>query len=601
MALLTSCQSTFYNINDAYSLTVLPDYIPIACDKDGKTLESKSVVINFGLYMGTERTATSVTVPNNLPEGISITDIVQATTTADGSMTVNIESGSAVGDKMTTSFKISVASLDGEFYIEKYITLVKSLIGATGESGANAIGFIIYSPDGDTLYNNSGSITLHTYAYDGLNEIINGNYQWYKGDQAIEGATSSTLIVNGEDVINIQTYKCILEYNSKTYNAYFTVRDFNDVYRSEILTIGGNVINSKNPYIISYVQLYKNEEEIDPLIGDILLDKGTASNEGHYYIIEDNMIQLKYYDGSNWIDATQNQEYKYNWYKIIGSNGHETYDMESKVALFTSQHISGSAAVECSVLESNNVISKCQTNVLDLNDPIVGTDPPSNPKPGQLWVDTSSSPYEIKIYNGEKWVLTKASDTNTNVFTAKPSIQLSDGYCYHKGDIWIVGDDYNITTNSNFKYSVMTMLVCNSDATTYSDSDWEEIYNSKIKDLEDRTQTIEDHVQIDENGSLRLNGTNVETGKIPFYAKLTSGDLGFYERGSDQGNEEEGTKVTWIGNKNMHAKETIIEGALAVVDSETAQTLKLSESLNPFIQIGDFKLQIESNGSLSIV
>lgn len=177
------------------------------------------------------------------------------------------------------------------------------------------------------------------------------------------------------------------------------------------------------------------------------------------------------------------------------------------------------------------------------------------------------------------------SNSDVNVFTSKPNKTLIDGYCYHKSDIWIVNNDYQPTG-----YAINTILVCVMDNTTYSDNDWVESvkYSKTFTDLSARQDIIEEHVKIDEEG-LHLIGPS-EQG-ISFESLLQSGQLTF--RSIQSGDKKK--DVVWIGTNTTQARElTAYKYVNVQADPEDSSVL-------PYIQLGDFKLQVEANGSLSIV
>lgn len=232
---------------------------------------------------------------------------------------------------------------------------------------------------------------------------------------------------------------------------------------------------------------------------------------------------------------------------------------------------------------------QAQINNLQNGQTSVGPTPPESPTNGQLWVDTSvESQSVMKMWNEEtqQWEIVD-TDTTSTIFTKKPETVLANGLCYKENDLWIVGEDYQPEG-----YSTQTLLVCINSNTVYSDDDWvdSEIYNQRITNLEDRTSIIEEHVEIADDG-LYLKGL-ASDGTYPFYSRLSSTELSFCEQSPGQLRDAERDKVVWIGNNEMHAKETTIENSLKIEASDSDQY--------PCLQIGDFKLQIEENGSFSI-
>ena len=66
--------------------------------------------------------------------------------------------------------------------------------------------------------------------------------------------------------------------------------------------------------------------------------------------------------------------------------------------------------------------------MMDFNDPIVGSSEPQNPENGQLWLDTSTNPNILKIFNMESggWEPVNA-ETRSRVFTSVPNKPFADG------------------------------------------------------------------------------------------------------------------------------------------------------------------------------
>lgn len=205
-------------------------------------------------------------------------------------------------------------------------------------------------------------------------------------------------------------------------------------------------------------------------------------------------------------------------------------------------------------------------------------------------------------------------NSTINVFRSKPDSVMEDGSYYHVGDLWVVGKDYqplcyddvgNVVYNCNEhhthtdnckKHKQNAILVCVADGTTaYSDADWREStsYSQAVTNLNGWMNVMQEHVQILEDG-LYLIGADSEQNGSRFEAKLDSRELGFYQAASGQ----EKQKLIWIGNKDgesdkTHVKDLGVENHINV-QPENNSTL-------PYIKLGNFSLQIEENGSLSLV
>ena len=189
--------------------------------------------------------------------------------------------------------------------------------------------------------------------------------------------------------------------------------------------------------------------------------------------------------------------------------------------------------------------------------------------------------------------------SDVHVFTSKPELVQTDGYCYNIGDLWVVGNDYQPG-----QYLENTILISTANSSTYDDNHWvESVYYSKtFQDLNDRTTELEEHVVIDDAGlHLRASSDNART----FESLLTSRKLSFGTWSEGKHNE-----VVWIGTNDMTAKDTIIMSHLDVTkESKDAEQdvyvniggYRKENEDGTFVVVGGFKLKIESNGSLSII
>ena len=192
----------------------------------------------------------------------------------------------------------------------------------------------------------------------------------------------------------------------------------------------------------------------------------------------------------------------------------------------------------------------------------------------KLSTGDSKSSNSISITTGQ---------SDIHVFTVKPDQIKSDGYCYHVGDLWVVGQDYQPAT-----YQKNTILVSQSNSASYSDDDWaESVYYSKtFGDIQDWQDNMQEHVQILGDG-LHLIGPTDEG--VSFESVLQSKKLTF--RSNNGGNP---TDVVWLGTDDTTAKNMTALNYLKIQPEENSDIL-------PHMQIGNFTFQIEDNGSLSII
>ena len=179
------------------------------------------------------------------------------------------------------TFTVSGAS------VVKKFAWTKSNKGSNGASGANAIVFSVYAPEGTVVINQSGSLALAAVGYDGASEITTGaTYQWakYTGGEweDISDETSSTLSVSGADIVNIQSYRCTMTYKGNTYEDVITVEDKSDPYVSEMLSIGGFTVKNNLGGVVPYEIVRTNQKEVDPLLGSISETVPSNPEEGDF-------------------------------------------------------------------------------------------------------------------------------------------------------------------------------------------------------------------------------------------------------------------------------------------------------------------------------
>lgn len=648
------------NSNDLALLKSLKTYAPETnisiTDQDGNDISAMfSYKKNKLTYTQKYFSSTAESQVNYTPSSATIYDTTDGLSISSPYYNVydeNLIINNVTGNDGIKAIRLSMYdTVDATKLLDQQIIPIVS-DGDVGAPGFSATVFTIYSADGDTFTDDITNITMQARAYDGANMISDSQctYTWYKfenGDwiaafivdfsgQSIQyqECHTSSITISRSDVLNVQTYKCEMVYNGTTYEDFYTLTDRTDIYSSSIVTLNGTVLNASQPYTVAYVKLEKNGEEVDPLIGKII-DGGVPSESGVYYHVDqtNKAITLQYYDVSTnrWSTTNAKQLYQYNWYPFNNSNYATAFTpTASKVILIHSADITNTLLLECSIVNEQSIaaktLSKCQMCFVDMNDPIVcaaRTDiyaPDDNlgniAKQGQLWVNTSTNPYTMNVYNGQEWEVIKAYNSNdVNIFTSKPDTMLEDdsGQCYHVGDMWVVGSDYQpnrykkngaqfeMITNSNGTpktYAVNTILISIAESATYADQDWMDA--TGVSELRDRTDTIEEVMKIFDDG-LYLFGKSLSDSNAKFYSRLSSGELGFWQReaGSVPNTKGEiesnrGTKVVWISNKELYAKETTIENSLKIIQPEDSSSL-------PFLQIGNLKIQQESDGSYSVL
>ena len=175
-----------------------------------------------------------------------------------------------------------------------------------------------------------------------------------------------------------------------------------------------------------------------------------------------------------------------------------------------------------------------------------------------------SNNYMCKMqFNGTEYVgVVTIDDKNdeNKVFASKPSN-------YFAGDLWIVGTDY-----APSGFTVGTMLRAEHTNSTYADSDWVAAtkYDEEIGDLRDTVDSYKQYFSIDSTNGLRVGDASINNNTLT---------------------------VDRIETTTIEAKEIEVESPLTVTGKYSGSTMQQA----PIINIGNFSIVVESNGSLSIV
>ena len=324
----------------------------IPCTSAGAVVAATNVTIPFTAYVGIEQKAATCTV-GTLPSGVTVKSNTAATASAAGSVVLTFAKNATLGGASVLTGTIPLTfSVSGQS-VTKNFAWTKANAGTSGES---AVVFSVYAPNGTIVQNQSGSLTLATSAYVGTTAISNATYQWAKYASGswtnISGATGSTLTVNGSDIVNIQSYRCTMTYNSKSYVDVITVEDKSDPYVSEMLSIGGFTVKNNLGGLVPYVIVRTNQHEVDPLMGNISETAPANPASGDFWYQVDHTghtVTLKKYSGSAWAAATETQELTYTWYAQDKDGNPVTFDKTGKVIYLSAAEIDSILTLQCDV------------------------------------------------------------------------------------------------------------------------------------------------------------------------------------------------------------------------------------------------------------
>lgn len=193
-----------------------------------------------------------------------------------------------------------------------------------------------------------------------------------------------------------------------------------------------------------------------------------------------------------------------------------------------------------------------------------------------------SKSYMCKMtFNGVEYTSVATIDDkndNNKVFTIKP-------YNYVAGDLWIVGTDY-----APAGVEVGTLLKAEHTNSSYVDADWISAtkYDEKIASIQSNIDTYNQYFSFDSTDGLKISARDVNGKASQFSTSLTNERLSF-----NYGNES----IAYINGTKMNIKEAEIESPLTVTGRYSGSTMLQA----PVINIGNFSIIVESNGSLSIV
>lgn len=177
----------------------------IPCTSDGITAASFLIEIPFYGYEGIKQAVCTVTV-GELPDGITLAENVDSTSTAPGKITLNVAKGKTLGNKsLLTGTIVFTCTVAGK-KISKKFTWIKSLAGKDGSQGIPAPTYYTWIRYADTPTSGmSDDPTNKTYigiAYNQTSQTPSSNYsdyQWskFRGDDgaSIKGDDGKTLYV----------------------------------------------------------------------------------------------------------------------------------------------------------------------------------------------------------------------------------------------------------------------------------------------------------------------------------------------------------------------------------------------------------------------
>ena len=142
-------------------------------------------------------------------------------------------------------------------------------------------------------------------------------------------------------------------------------------YEAAVVSTNGVILQPYDTSTTLIGSVLKNKKDITDKIKDIRWTKWNPS--------EDNLIECpdwnRTHNGSHIIEVSKE-------------------DVDSK-SIFTFEAYNTKGELLCTA----------SISIIDINDLLVNTEKPSNPYPGQLWIDEETEPATLYVWNGYKWVI----------------------------------------------------------------------------------------------------------------------------------------------------------------------------------------------------
>lgn len=251
--------------------------------------------------------------------------------------------------------------------------------GDPGDRGESAVVLLVYTPNGNTFMNNTGTLLIQAVAYYGTQQITSGaSFSWKRYESGswitISGADSDSLTISGSEVSGVASYKCVMIYDESVYEDVVSLTDKTDNFQAVIESTGGSIFKNTLSSTDLKCRLFQGGSEVDA--------SGSIYTCWWYKLNKDGNSTI-------WHNGAVRKAGK-----SISVNGNDVDEKTTFVCEVIDQRIGS----------GNGLKTSSQFTIVDLNDPIQSGEEPDNPIIDTLWVDTSSTPNELKRWNGSEWV-----------------------------------------------------------------------------------------------------------------------------------------------------------------------------------------------------
>ena len=265
-------------------------------------------------------------------------------------------------------------------------------------------------------------------------------------------------------------------------------------------------------------------------------------------------------------------------------------DTISNVFIIPKEKIARTLNINIEVYTNDeSIVARTNTTVMDLKDPIIDGVAPTNPKEGQLWLDTSVSPSILKLWDGHEWV-NSGYQNGGAIYTSQPNQ-------YAAGDLWILADNEQCG-----EFGVGSMLKATSNATVFDESHWIDATDGIVAIMANVRESFTwDASGIQIAKRITDSDGNVST---PFYVHIDSTRMGFHSR-TDNNGQVTDVEVVHIGNNSSTIQNATFEGNDGTTINNDL-TVNGGATFNDSINMHNentsvgFIWQVEDDGSFSL-
>lgn len=201
---------------------------------------------------------------------------------------------------------------------------------------------------------------------------------------------------------------------------------------------------------------------------------------------------------------------------------------------------------------------------------------PSDAQDGQMWLDTSTIPYSLKILNDDEWIYFDQQNGG-RIYTSKPNQ-------YSIGDLWVLGVD-EIYPEENPIYFHGSILKANQDL----------VWVDAISNITNTITNVQQYFVFNKEDGLKIGQKDDK-----FYVNVSSTRMSFFDKSGGEETEErprDPDEVVYISNKSAVIKSLKVEEK-----SEFDSPASFKQQINMYQQntTNGFTWMVESNGSLSL-